>query len=215
MSNARRKLGIESLEQRRLLAVIDWDGGGDGKTWHDAANWVGDIIPGSSDSARIAATFPRVEIRQTIDVLGVEALSGLSVFDSQVILRGNTQIDNGLVLSGQSRLDVTNAATVNVTGASNINNASVFVSGASSLVLPIASYSRDDSHSPSTGWPRYFHVQDAGSTLSLPNLTEVAGRTEDSRGIIFEAHLGAQLLLPSLNKSDTAWSTSMLMVLAV
>ncbi len=94
LSSIRRKLGIEWLEQRRLLAVIDWDGGGDGKTWHDAANWSATSSLGR-DSARIAATFPRVEIRQNIDLLGVEALSGLSVFDSQMILRGNTQIDNG------------------------------------------------------------------------------------------------------------------------
>lgn len=31
-------------------AQITWDGGGDGTSWHDASNWVGDIIPGKLDN---------------------------------------------------------------------------------------------------------------------------------------------------------------------
>lgn len=30
-------------------AQVKWDGGGDGFSWNDATNWVGDIVPGTSD----------------------------------------------------------------------------------------------------------------------------------------------------------------------
>lgn len=44
----RRRLWIEALEDRRLLATVQWDGGplGDGTDWNDPANWAGDELPG-------------------------------------------------------------------------------------------------------------------------------------------------------------------------
>jgi hypothetical protein len=34
--------------------AIEWDGGGDGTSWSDAANWKGDVIPSDNDSVAIA-----------------------------------------------------------------------------------------------------------------------------------------------------------------
>jgi len=47
------RLAVESLEDRRLLAVIQWDGGGDGQHWDDIANWSGDVLPGANDDVVI------------------------------------------------------------------------------------------------------------------------------------------------------------------
>jgi hypothetical protein len=44
---------MEPLEDRRVLAAISWDGGGDGTSWHDAVNWSSDAIPGASDDVTI------------------------------------------------------------------------------------------------------------------------------------------------------------------
>jgi hypothetical protein len=60
---SRQRLAFEPLEQRHLLAIIAWDGGGDGTNWHDAANWVGDLVPGISDNAVIPAAFSAVNVR--------------------------------------------------------------------------------------------------------------------------------------------------------
>jgi hypothetical protein len=49
----RRLLNMQFLERRRLLAPIHWDGGGDGVSWHNAANWVGDMLPGTGDDVFI------------------------------------------------------------------------------------------------------------------------------------------------------------------
>src|SRR6187431_2447721 len=50
---------MEQLEDRRVLATVNWDGGlsGTGTDWGTAANWVGDVLPGSTDDAVIGAGF--------------------------------------------------------------------------------------------------------------------------------------------------------------
>ena len=45
----RRQLAYEGLEQRQLLAVVTWDGGGTDNNWTTAANWVGDVAPQAND----------------------------------------------------------------------------------------------------------------------------------------------------------------------
>lgn len=44
---------FEPCESRRLFASIAWDGGGDGTSLTQAANWAGDVLPGASDDAVI------------------------------------------------------------------------------------------------------------------------------------------------------------------
>ena len=44
------KLGLEPLEDRRLLSVMFWDGAGPDKNWSTAANWAGGIAPSAGDS---------------------------------------------------------------------------------------------------------------------------------------------------------------------
>lgn len=36
-----------------LAGTVEWDGGGDGSSWNDAANWSGDEVPGSFDDVII------------------------------------------------------------------------------------------------------------------------------------------------------------------
>src|SRR5262245_12405228 len=43
---------LEELEPRHMLAV-SWDGGGDGTSWRDAANWSGNVLPTSADDVVI------------------------------------------------------------------------------------------------------------------------------------------------------------------
>lgn len=45
--------GLEELEARRVLAVVSWDGGASTNSWHDAANWSGDQLPGANDDVVI------------------------------------------------------------------------------------------------------------------------------------------------------------------
>ncbi|HRF19427.1 MAG TPA: hypothetical protein PK977_14725, partial [Chitinophagaceae bacterium] len=33
-----------------VKSQITWDGGGDAVSWNDAANWVGNVVPGAADN---------------------------------------------------------------------------------------------------------------------------------------------------------------------
>src|SRR4051812_9218482 len=59
----RRRPLFELLEARYLLAVVTWDGGGDGAQWTDRFNWGGDQLPGASDNVEIdVAGNPTIEL---------------------------------------------------------------------------------------------------------------------------------------------------------
>ncbi|WP_372898210.1 hypothetical protein, partial [Stieleria sp.] len=44
---------FEKLEDRHLLATVQWDGGGDGTRWHDPLNWDSDALPTAFDDVTI------------------------------------------------------------------------------------------------------------------------------------------------------------------
>jgi hypothetical protein len=44
---------VEWLERRVALATIAWSGNGDGTSFNQAANWVGNVVPGAGDDAVI------------------------------------------------------------------------------------------------------------------------------------------------------------------
>jgi len=48
-------LSVERLEERMLLAVRVWDGGGTDSLWSNAENWQGDLAPQSDDNLVFAA----------------------------------------------------------------------------------------------------------------------------------------------------------------
>ena len=59
----RRRLQMERLEDRRLLAIVNWDGGGDGTNWADPLNWDTDSVPTLADDVIInVAGSPLVRI---------------------------------------------------------------------------------------------------------------------------------------------------------
>src|SRR5258708_1253276 len=67
---------VELLEDRLAPATVSWDGGpaGTGTNWNTAANWVGDVLPGSGDTAQIGAAFAGVTISTSVNV----TISGLT-----------------------------------------------------------------------------------------------------------------------------------------
>src|SRR5512145_2099512 len=46
----------ETLESRRLLAAIAWDGNGDGVNWNNANNWNPNQVPTVNDDVSITST---------------------------------------------------------------------------------------------------------------------------------------------------------------
>ncbi len=48
-----RHLRFQALEERRLLSIVTWDGGGGDFDWNNPLNWDIDALPGTDDSAVI------------------------------------------------------------------------------------------------------------------------------------------------------------------
>ena len=68
-----RRLMMEFLEQRLLMAQDVWTGAGDGKSWQDGHNWSLNAAPGSSDTAVI-----EVASAVTIDYSGNSSIESVT-----------------------------------------------------------------------------------------------------------------------------------------
>ena len=55
-SNRHRSFSIEPLEERALLSICTWDGGGADNNWYTPANWVGDARPSAGDDLVFTGT---------------------------------------------------------------------------------------------------------------------------------------------------------------
>ncbi|MFK8113075.1 MAG: dockerin type I domain-containing protein [Rubripirellula sp.] len=82
-----RRLRLESLESRRVLASVLWDGGGDGVSWLDPGNWENDAIPGELDDA-IVTNSQQVRISQDITLNSINVLSGDLVIQNATVQLG-------------------------------------------------------------------------------------------------------------------------------
>ncbi|MEL6104395.1 MAG: CARDB domain-containing protein, partial [Planctomycetota bacterium] len=115
LSDGLRRSPFERLEDRHLLATIQWDGGGDGTRWHDPLNWVDDTIPGPSDDAVIDDP---AELDVTIDlpteVASIDSsehlhLVGVELKTSSLIV-DELSIDNGTLAPNATGSLSTNVA---------------------------------------------------------------------------------------------------------
>src|SRR5687767_3854818 len=77
---------IESLESRRLLADISWDGGGDGVNWSDANNWSSNALPTAADDVTIS-----IAANPTIQLAGVRSVNSL-VTDELINVTGTLSV---------------------------------------------------------------------------------------------------------------------------
>jgi len=86
-----RRLRLEPLENRHLLTVVLWDGGGGiDQSWHTAANWVGDELPTEDDDVEInVVEDPVIQITEPVTVKSVTA------DESLVIAAGSLTVTQG------------------------------------------------------------------------------------------------------------------------
>ncbi|MGF1635410.1 MAG: hypothetical protein ACFCVE_16310 [Phycisphaerae bacterium] len=96
---------VERMEQRRLLAAVSWDGGGDGVSWSDPLNWSGDVLPVAADDVTI-------DTAGTVRVLQNRTVNSLNVVAGTLEIQGNGGFGNiGLTVSEGG----TNAGTIDLT----------------------------------------------------------------------------------------------------
>ena len=94
---------VEALEPRTLLAAVFWDGGGDGTSWADPANWSADQAPAPGDDVTIdvlADPLVRITGPQSIGSLAsAEAIDlgggGALSVDRTSVVSGPFTLSNG------------------------------------------------------------------------------------------------------------------------
>lgn len=125
----RRSIGrhSERLDDRTLLTTIQWDGGtsGTGTVWSTAANWVGDVAPGSGDDAVIGAAFSAMTISSSgnVTVNSVTSNANLSITGGTFVVNGNLSVTETFNLSaGPLRnANVTTATQLNVSDSATLD----------------------------------------------------------------------------------------------
>ncbi len=85
-----RRCLAERLEDRRVLAAVAWDGGGDGVSWHDPLNWDSDALPTSADQVTIDV--PGDATIEFTSTTGAQSVTSLQVAESFVISGGTLSI---------------------------------------------------------------------------------------------------------------------------
>ncbi|MBX3402365.1 MAG: hypothetical protein KF699_03030 [Phycisphaeraceae bacterium] len=96
----------EQLEPRILLAAVMWDGGGDGSSWSDPANWSGDRLPrprdvvviGADASINIGGKGERITVRR------LESQGSLTLLGGSLRTRGAMLLDGEINVLANSTL---------------------------------------------------------------------------------------------------------------
>jgi hypothetical protein len=99
---AARRLHFQTLERRLLLSVVNWTGGGDGKSWSDAANWSGGALPDSTSDVMISAPAGATVTHAsgTDSIKSLTASSPLTLSGGTLTVSGTVEVDNTFTLSG-------------------------------------------------------------------------------------------------------------------
>jgi len=86
---------LEALEDRRMLAVVNWDGGGDATSWNDPLNWNADALPESADDVII-------DVTEAVSVMVAEATTVRSLVNAETVQVGDSafSVTDSLTNSG-------------------------------------------------------------------------------------------------------------------
>lgn len=85
---------VEMLELRVLLAMVEWDAGGDGESWADPLNWSGDAVPTAIDDVVIGDSEELVRITG-----GVEARSLFT--NAEMTIRGGLTVSADVTVNNR------------------------------------------------------------------------------------------------------------------
>jgi hypothetical protein len=97
-----RRSFLETLEQRLALAAVAWDGGGDGTSWTDAANWSEDLLPELDDDVTIdVAGSPTITLSSgTQSIRSLVSNANLTLSGGSLQVSAASQVNGNVSLSG-------------------------------------------------------------------------------------------------------------------
>ena len=190
-----RRLGIEHLEDRRLLAIVTWDGGGDNSTWGDRFNWSGDTLPNNLAEVQIDVPGSAVTIRHSNDVTTIKSLAceeALTILSGSITVLGSSHVNGALTVSAGATLAASGVgALFTAAGTTVIDGSNLSAFSGGTISLPnVTSYSKGGGFLHA-----YFQANGVGSLVNLPGLTSLSGLVE---WLHVFAQAGGRVSLPQL-----------------
>jgi hypothetical protein len=197
LSNA---LALEPLEDRRVLAQVQWDGGGDGFRWLDPLNWSNDTLPAATDDAVVLGANLNLVVDGNVRIndLLVEGSLTLDV-QATLTLTGSGELQGELLAQPGTSLVVDGVgASFASHGDATIDGASVAaLNGGTASLNGVTGYRHA---STGSSQHRSLRALGAGSRLELPNLTGLTGGTHYDSYVLLQADDGGVIDLPVLEQ---------------
>ncbi len=94
--SGQRSLRVEPLEQRSLLAIVAWDGGGTDSLWSNPLNWSEDSLPGAEDEVVIDVEGDHTIVHDS----GVTHIKKLTSQESLTLSGGELAVDGDILVEG-------------------------------------------------------------------------------------------------------------------
>ncbi len=162
---------FEPLEDRRMLATVTWDGGGDGVTWNDAANWdVGgaDQLPIAGDDVTIdvPGSDPVVLLDVSVSLSSLTTNEDLFIDGGSLTVSGAANVNADLTMLHGTLIADGATASVSATNASSLDDANIRALNGATIALPATSYSEGNATLEAVG---------AGSLLDLSSVATLQG----------------------------------------
>ena len=108
-----RRVFFEHLEQRTLLSLCVWDGGGNNNHWSNPANWWAGLVPDANDDL----VFRGTALTQTEnDLPSGTAFRSLSFLSNDFSVAGNSLAVTNRIFVGPGASETTIAAEVGLNG---------------------------------------------------------------------------------------------------
>ena len=195
----RRQARVVRYAAAAARAAIErtWDGGGDGTTWSDPANWSGDVLPGPTNVVVIATNTIVRHTSGNTTVRRVECDAPLEIAGgSLTVTEGVSQINGPLTIASGATLTANGTNVIlSASGPTVIDGANLYALGGAVIELPLVLNYAAPERDPMTFRLR---ASGAGSVLRFPNLTNVIGDGLRDSYVVIEALAGGRVELPAV-----------------
>ena len=165
--------GFELLEPRRLLANVAWDGGGDGMTWSDAANWdVNGVDQGPSHGDDVIISVPGsdpviIYDGGTLSLSSLMASEEIRINAGTFTLTGPAQFQASLTVSNAALVADGPSASVVASTVGSLDGATLRALNGGFVSLPASTYAGLNNDT--------LQARGAGSRLDLSTVTTLTG----------------------------------------
>jgi hypothetical protein len=157
-----------------------WDGGAGTTSWHDAANWSGDVVPDSTNNVYLNHKY--VTSAYTVNISAADAKAARLIIDAQSSNAVTLQLQNGydlkakgsIVIYTSSNLTVANSNSVIEVGG-NWSNAGTFTHGNGTVIFKGDSASLNISSGGTATGKKFYNLEinAPGSIYTLANTTDI------------------------------------------